>query len=340
MPHTFQDKGDSRYALRPNHMRRNGQMTAQTITQQEIEELNVLVEGLPNRIKLAMEDAGQSVGEIARMMEVRDRTVADWRSTGMISKERLPLLAKLLGVSVEWLLTGKESTSVQIDTSDNIVSIGRRLTQSSNIHPPSQTLVYSPVLEIDELFSLTAEVGEQGHALIENKLEEFCEDPNSRPVIPVMTADHNDPGIPRFHFQNLVDGYAPAYMLGDFIGISTGIYPWIGRFVMIALKSRRQREGESGWQLGSGFYYPVGQQPTSDGNALGFPQIDQFVLKRDESPHLTRPDDIHVDCQKDEWAYIGVATHLYRWQHRELLFNHTKISERNTASYETYKIRD
>lgn len=66
-------------------------------------------EELAERIKTARAARGVSQKHLARVLNVRDASPSDWeRGVNTPEPEKLVALAPLLGVSVQWLLTGEE----------------------------------------------------------------------------------------------------------------------------------------------------------------------------------------------------------------------------------------
>lgn len=65
--------------------------------------------GIHDRIREAREQAGISQTELARLLGVTRSACSQWESTGGTAprRERLEQLAQLLGVSFEWLATGR-----------------------------------------------------------------------------------------------------------------------------------------------------------------------------------------------------------------------------------------
>lgn len=65
--------------------------------------------GIHDRIKEAREQAGISQTELARLLGVTRSACSQWESSGGTAprRERLEQLAQLLGVSFEWLATGR-----------------------------------------------------------------------------------------------------------------------------------------------------------------------------------------------------------------------------------------
>lgn len=66
-------------------------------------------EELAERIRTAREARGLSQKDLSNALGLRDATVSDWeRRQGVPKAANLVVLAPLLGVSVQWLMTGSE----------------------------------------------------------------------------------------------------------------------------------------------------------------------------------------------------------------------------------------
>jgi transcriptional regulator with XRE-family HTH domain len=63
------------------------------------------------RLKSAIAAAKIPKTTLATKCGVSDQAVTGWTKTGRISKKNLPAIASALGVTTDWLLTGKESPS-------------------------------------------------------------------------------------------------------------------------------------------------------------------------------------------------------------------------------------
>lgn len=250
---------------------------------------------LPNRIKLAMENSGQSVGDIAQLMGVRDRTVADWRSSGMISKERLPLLARLLGVTIEWLMTGEGSNDlVREERNPKVVQFSS--------HNRSYRLV--PRLAITEIVDTVNNDPDNWQAVL-NTWQEQAED--FIDPIAITFNPQYDVGIPLFAQMCNVDWFEPWIPYGATIGWSPDIIPAPGSFCMFALKDE-----EDVWRHATGFWFPDSDMRFIPMDAQeSFRRAKSFWLVADKHgrmSHQTRHD-IHIKDAKQA-KFIATKTWL------------------------------
>jgi transcriptional regulator with XRE-family HTH domain len=63
-------------------------------------------DGVNARLKEALKASGLSNAELANAIGVTVQAVSKWLNKGGISQQRLPAVARVLGVSLEWLLMG------------------------------------------------------------------------------------------------------------------------------------------------------------------------------------------------------------------------------------------
>jgi transcriptional regulator with XRE-family HTH domain len=65
-------------------------------------------DGVNARLKEALKAGGMSNADLANAIGVTVQAVSKWLKKGGISQQRLPTVARVLGVSLEWLLTGAD----------------------------------------------------------------------------------------------------------------------------------------------------------------------------------------------------------------------------------------
>lgn len=70
------------------------------------------------RLKSAIAAAKVPKTALATACGVSDQAVTGWTKTGRINKKNLPAIAQALGVSVDWLLTGREPPSGSTDAAN------------------------------------------------------------------------------------------------------------------------------------------------------------------------------------------------------------------------------
>ena len=142
----------------------------------------------------SMEERGLpplSYPEIAGLCDVSEKNVWNWAREGKISKAKLPTLAAILGVTVEYLLTGVDSMhDMAFDKGVGMFSL----------RAPHETLRILPVLEAEDFIS-----GLASQDVLSDRLRQWTEDIESRPMTSISIIDETDPGIPTFAMQMTSD---------------------------------------------------------------------------------------------------------------------------------------
>ena len=279
-----------------------------------------------DRISQAMEDEGVSNRTLSVLMEVGERTVSDWKRDGTISLKRLPLLARHLNVTVEWLITGEESHTFQnVNDDDNVVQLERRIDPHAAYPHTSSVIRYVGIYELDEIRN---EIREHPGGWIDH-MSSFAKQPSERTCVGItLNKDKLDrPGIPSFILQYLIEG--PHFERGSFVGYATDIAPARGKFCLFALKEKGRKE----FVFVAGYYYPLGERMLSV-NTMGdlYKNNDKgFVLRLDKDH--SSPDDIV--CEPDrfhDWEHdcsvLGVASWSCQWLDHVSMKHHTGLWER------------
>jgi transcriptional regulator with XRE-family HTH domain len=173
------------------------------------------------RIKQAVETMGDrglpplSYPEIAGLCEVSEKNVWNWAREGKISKAKLPTLAAILGVTVEYLLTGVDSMyDMALDKEPDGFSL--RAAHGS--------LRILPVLEAEDFIS-----GLASQDVLSDRLRQWTEDIESRPITSISIIDETDPGIPTFAMQMTSDIFA-GIPRGSIMFFSNKIVPRNGDY--------------------------------------------------------------------------------------------------------------
>ena len=234
------------------------------------------------RIKQASENSGITFTDLARGCKVTDKVVWQWAATGKISKAKLPILARLCDVTVTWLLTGEEQSTLFAPTEDKFIQ------QREDGYVTS----YYPILS-------TAEFWNEGSGYKDPKklIKQF----NLNPENNVMLAwiGHEDAaGRPKFAIVNDTDWYPPC-KVGDIVAYATDIVPHAHDMTMI------EKDGKILW----GYLNPVGG---SANHTIGRYQFDEIGTWRISELPLNQPQqsDVLVEGLKLE-NVIAVA--VARW---------------------------
>ena len=309
------------------------------ISKTEEKQLLELTNTMGNRITLAMEDQGLSISWLANKMTVVDRTVSDWRKDGNVSTHRIPLLAKYLNTTVEYLMTGAEAHAFQQVSGDSNVVQMQMNVESDDITRPSQSIVmrYVGIYELDEVRDAIIDEPDEWLDLVRT----FATKPTERTSLAVtLNKDKLDqPGIPAFCLQYLIDG--PTFERGTFLGYAIDIAPARGKFCLYALK----KKGENKFTFANGYYYNIGDRmlaSSSMGKSYAYDNKG-FVLRLDHDNPST--DDVYCTPEDfDDWSYhcrlMGVATWRNEWLDIVAMRHHTGLWERLDRVYEGRRIRD
>lgn len=99
--------------------------TAQSRPQNQVM-LDADKKGLRRRLREAMDEEGVSNKALADTAGVSLQAVGDWLRTGRIGRDRLPSIAATVNRTIEWLLSGKESSPspIQEQLTDHHVTPG------------------------------------------------------------------------------------------------------------------------------------------------------------------------------------------------------------------------
>lgn len=145
------------------------------------------------RIKYAVESMEErglpplSYPEIAKLCEVSEKNVWNWAREGKISKAKLPTLAAILGVTVEYLLTGVNPVlDLQLQAKAGTYELRNR----------TDTLRIVPVLEPRDFVT-----GLASSDVLGEKLQAWSKEPQTFPMASVAIVDETDLGVPSFAMQ-------------------------------------------------------------------------------------------------------------------------------------------
>ena len=250
--------------------------------QKEIAAANVPLEvddsKVAERIKQASENSGITFTDLARGCDVTDKVVWQWAATGKISKAKLPILARLCDVTVTWLLTGEEQSTLFAPTDDKFV-------QSRQTDTGFDVTSYYPLLTPAELVDPDA------------SLEIFLRSPNDHPCLAWVGAE-GAIGKPKFACIMNVNWYPPLEV-GDTILYATDLIPQANDLVIV------KKNGRVSW----GFLHPVGSWVHNGFHEKQFNAIKTWRISqhRDDQAHLS---DVVVDDLKlDDVLAVAIA----RW---------------------------
>ena len=166
----------------------------------------------------SMEERGLpplSYPEIAGLCDVSEKNVWNWAREGKISKAKLPTLAAILGITVEYLLTGVDSMyDMALDKSAGVFSL----------RAAHETMRILPVLEAEDFIS-----GLGSEDALSDRLSEWTDDVESRPMASISIIDEADPGVPTFAMQMTSDIFE-GIPIGTIMFFSNKIVPRNGDY--------------------------------------------------------------------------------------------------------------
>ena len=312
-------------------------MAIKAISAKRRKELLSLDDGMAERIKEIMEKQGILDRDLARALDVADRTIYNWKTTGQVSRKLLPLLAEYLNTTTEFLITGEEAHPFQkVRGDDNVVQMQHNIDHGDVFHKRQNILRYVGIYALDEVRDLI--VDDPTKWL--HHVMGFATKPTERTCLAVtLNADKLDqPGIPAFCLQYLIDG--PNFERGTFLGYAIDIAPARGKFCLFALK----RKGETKFTFANGYYYTLNDRmlaSSSMGHSYSL-ENKGFVLRLDHDnaseddvycyPHDF--EDWRTDCRM-----LGVATWRNEWLDIVAMKHHSGMWERLDKVFEGRRVR-
>ena len=291
---------------------------ATKITAKEKKELLEMDDQIADRIREASETRNITNRELAKQMDVAERTVNDWKANGQVSRKNIPLLCKVLDCSVGWLMTGEEDGFQERKANKNVVEFQRPLI-SGHFEGRQLTTRYVPVLEDLEI---AGELDANAHRW-EKAIADFVEGKKHGATCTVPYLEET-PGVPTFAVQNLAENFVPALQVGQILFMATDIVPFIGNYVMYAIKP----EGYDHYALARGFFSPI-NCPYNNHNLAHsyYNHLKEFVLQNGPNGE-SHPTDIHVSMKNDNAILIGVLTFSTQWHTFANRWAHTPIFPR------------
>ena len=314
-------------------------MAIKAISAKRRKELLSLDDGMAERIKEIMEKQGILDRDLARALDVADRTIYNWKTTGQVSRKLLPLLAEYLNTTTEFLITGEEAHPFQKVTDDNKVVQMQHNVESGDVSRPSQSIVmrYVGIYELDEVRD---SIVDDPTKWLEH-CQAFATKPTERTCLAVTLNKEklDQPGIPAFCLQYLIDG--PDFPRGTFLGYAIDIAPARGKFCLFALK----RKGESKFTFANGYYYTSNDRMLASSSMGHTYSVENkgFVLRLDrDNPSVDdvwcMPNDF--EDWRNDCRMLGVATWRSEWLDVVALRHHTGMWERLDRVYEGRRVRE
>lgn len=284
-------------------------------------------EAVAERIKVSVETMEERLGvgndlsypEIAEVCEVSQKVVYGWAKNGKISKAKIPTLCAVLGVSVEYLLTGNEADKGGFTQTDGnrlsreVTSIGGRI---------QEHVVPVPIREPVELIHKMQD-GE-GQPL-NDLMREWLTDATDSRSLAVSCLDPDHIRVPTWALQVVTSSFQPDLTVNTFALMSHNILPMEDDFACYLYKS------DGVFQIAMGYVTYVNHdfsQPTfpvgrimEDGNAETFADYayrTEIRLKR----NMRKPASTDVVLKGGHGnqlgrRFLGTMVAAQRWCHSE-----------------------
>ncbi len=257
--------------------------------------------------------------QMAKLCGVNEKNVWNWARAGKVSKKKLPVLAHVLGTTVEYLLTGfGDEQEVTVETNiDNTIEVTRA----------SEAIRLIPVLEPTDLID-----PENKQATIEKVLAKFAKDRERFAVHAIPIKDHDDLGVPSFAMQMTSNIFADIPK-GAFLLFSHRLQPHNNEF-SLWLTTKETIDGALERVIVGGYTQYVGIPDT-------FQTIELERLVASSPVRLMadygrpRADDIELaPCHmKDGVLYasrqlLGTCVAIHFWTQSERVRRHSNLENR------------
>ena len=282
-------------------------------------------DAVAKRIKTSIETMESRLGhqlsptEVAEVVGVSEKVVYSWMSRGKVSKQNLPTLAAVLGVTVEYLLTGAEPDKGSFDRIDQdrfqrmSVGIGGEM---------SATIIPVPIRELDDLLrDLSPSL-----PLTPKHLDWLTSTRGTRTMaINVLQADH--PYVPTWCFQNCETTFLPTLRQGSFLLMTHRIIPKDNDFCTYLYK----RNGR--FQIASGY---VQWRATQMHHASVAGDLTRTLMTQDlrlmRQPYAPTESDIILTGtshpNKISRRLLGTLVMVQEWIHWTSLHGQTRLLDR------------
>ena len=245
----------------------------------------------------SMEERGLpplSYPEIAKLCEVSEKNVWNWAREGKISKAKLPTLAAILGVTVEYLLTGVSPVlDLQLQAKAGTYELRNR----------TDTIRIVPVLEPRDFVT-----GLAASDVLGEKLQTWAKEPQTYPMASLAIVDESDPGVPSFAMQ-MTTGIFEDVPKGTLLFFSHRLVPRNGEF-SIWLTRKPTVDGSKLVVVGGYTAY----EAIPDSFPVGVPMGDLTPLSKVHLqcvPFRSRPDDITLEpCTIDANGTVHATRRL------------------------------
>ena len=282
-------------------------------------------DAVAERIKTSIETMESRLGhqlsptEVADVVGVSEKVVYSWMSRGKVSKQNLPTLAAVLGVTVEYLLTGAEPEKGSFEYIDQdrfqrtAGGIGGEM---------AETIIPIPIRELDDLLQELS----PSLPLTSQHLDWLTSTRGKRTMaINVLDADH--PYVPTWCFQNCATTFLPTLAEGAFLLMTHRVIPKDNDFCCYLYK----RNGR--FQIVSGY---ASWRDTQMHHASLGADYTRTLMTQDlrlmRQPHSPSESDIILkgtdDPDRISRRLLGTLVMVQEWIHWTSLHGQTRLLDR------------
>ena len=292
-------------------------MTSSLITPELRQSLVNMEDGIADRIRDACDTKGISTTIIAAELDVTERTVQEWKMTGQVARKNIPLLSRVLDISVGWLMTGEEEEyGRRVDTEeDNVVKLATTI-KGGPMANRQVTYTHVPIVEVVEIESLVCNNPKNWRDMAKDWAKK-----QDRGAFVIPTYD-DSPGIPSFAVQCMTKWFEPYVMDGAFMGFATDIVPALGDLAAFVVK----KAGTNYWTYIAGYWEPTNWRSNTFRTGDSFDEITEFTLRMKPDTNSSR--DVTLTRADNEFEYIGTLVYSAQWNTWDGARRHTGYLER------------
>ena len=292
-------------------------MTSSLITPELRQSLVNMEDGIADRIRDACDTKGISTTIIAAELDVTERTVQEWKMTGQVARKNIPLLSRVLDISVGWLMTGEEGDyGRRVDTEeDNVIKFATKI-KGGPMADRQVTYTHVPIVEVIEIESLVRNNPKNWRDMAKDWAKK-----QDRGAFVIPTYD-DGPGIPSFAVQCMTKWFEPHIMDGAFMGFATDIVPAMGDLAAFVVK----KTGTNYWTYIAGYWEPTNWRSNTFRTGDSFDEITEFTLRMKPDTNSSR--DVTLTRADNEFEYIGTLVYSAQWNTWDGARRHTGYLER------------
>lgn len=288
-------------------------------------------EAVAERIKFSVEtmEARLGVGndlsypEIAEVCEVSQKVVYGWAKNGKISKAKIPTLCAVLGVSVEYLLTGNEPEKGTFAQSGS--NLTREVGGVGGLQ--EETIVPVPIREPVELI---ARLKDDNAGTLTETTEQWLTDSTEARSLAMSCLAPDHIRTPTWTLQIITRKFEPYLPMGSFAMMTHKILPMEDDFAVYLYRKN------GAYQIAMGFVTYINHdfsQATFQVDTDGFLEY-AFKQPIRLKTKIGRPSDTDVILKGGESnerigrRFLGTQVAAQRWIHQSSLLKQTNAHRR------------